>query len=106
MALLICPSVQNVSCKLVHVFCDYSDSFCYIQDNSKGEIPGAGIADVQLQLYNVQPDHHHALNNHSACINTPLPTVKIFENGSKQNGFSDEVCPHKHLLTTQLFYLQ
>ncbi|CAH3142152.1 unnamed protein product [Porites evermanni] len=59
-------------------------------DNSKGEIPGAGIADVQLQLYNVQPDHHHALNNHSTCINTPLPTVKIFENGSKQNGFSDE----------------
>ena len=73
------------------------------QDKSKGDIPAAGIADVQLQLYKVNPDHHNAFHNHGACINTPLPNRKIFGNGSTPNAFPSEVCLDKQ--TTNIIFI-
>ncbi|CAH3189728.1 unnamed protein product [Porites lobata] len=55
-------------------------------DNTTGDIPAAGIADVQLQLYKKNRDHHSALHNHGAS----LPDVKICGNGSTPNGFPNE----------------
>lgn len=54
----------------------------------KSEIPGAGIADVQLQLYNIDPESHHA--HHNSCISQELPHVKICGNGLKGKS-SEEV---------------
>ncbi|KAL9979336.1 hypothetical protein ACROYT_G016986 [Oculina patagonica] len=53
---------------------------------SKGEIPGAEIADVQLQLYNVNPEHHHS----NKCISHQLPDIRVCGNGVKQNSMSDD----------------
>ena len=80
----------------------YSFSFLN-QDKSTGHIPEADIFDVQLQLYKVNPDHHGAFHKHGSCINTPLPDVKIFGDGSTPNGFSNEVCLDKQ--TTNLLLL-
>ena len=79
--------------------------FCFFfsnQDNFTGDIPAAGIADVQLQLYKVNPNHHRAFHNHGVCINTPSPIVKICKNGSTSNGFPSEVCLDKQ--TTNLLF--
>ena len=69
------------------------------QDKSTGDIPAAGIADVQLQLYKKNRDHHSALHNHGAS----LPDVKICGNGSTPNGFPNEVCLDKQ--TTDTFHI-
>jgi len=69
------------------------------QGKSTGDIPEAGIADVQLQLYNVNPDHHTAFHNHSAS----LPDVKICGNGSTPNGFPNAVCLDKQ--TTNILFI-
>ena len=53
---------------------------------SKSEIPCAGIADVQLQLYNVNPDHHHG----NKCISHQLPDIRVCGNGVKPNSISDD----------------
>lgn len=58
-------------------------------DKSKSEIPGAGIADVQLQLYNLDPNSHHA--HHNPCINQELPHVQIYGNGSTKSSTPGEV---------------
>ena len=72
------------------------------QDKSTGDIAAAGIADDQLQLYKVNPNHHGSFHNHGACINTSLPDVKIRKNGSTPNGFPSEVCLDKQ--TTNLLF--
>ena len=54
----------------------------------KSEIPGAGIADVQLQLYNVNQDNHHGLGN--MCMSDDLPDVHFTGNGVKHNSTSDD----------------
>ena len=69
------------------------------QDKSTGDIPAAGIADVQLQLYKKNPDHHSALHNHGAS----MPDVKICGNGSTPNGFPNEVCLDKQ--TTNILFI-
>lgn len=52
----------------------------------KNDLPGAGIADVQLQLYNVNLDGHHS---HTTCLSQHLPDVHVFGNGAKKNGTSE-----------------
>lgn len=54
---------------------------------SKTELPGAGIADVQLQLYNVNSGSHHAHDN--MCLSQQLPDVHVCGNGAKQIGTSE-----------------
>ena len=54
---------------------------------SKNDLPGAGIADVQLQLYNVNLDGHHS---HARCLSQQLPDVHVCGNGAKQNGTSED----------------
>lgn len=66
---------------------------------SKSEVPGAGIADVQLQLYNLNSDCHNAHSN--MCLSQELPNVRVSGNGVKQNGTSDD--SHKVQLYWVLF---
>ena len=73
------------------------------QDKSKGDIPAAGFADGQLQIYKVNHDHHRAFHNHGASINTPLSDGKIPGNGSTPNGFPSEVCLDKQ--TTNIIFI-
>lgn len=54
----------------------------------KSEIPGAGIADVQLQLYNVNQDNHLGLSN--MCMSHELPDIHFTGNGVKHNSTSDD----------------
>lgn len=58
------------------------------QNKSKSEIPGAGIADIQLQLYNLNPDSHHA--HHNTFLSQDLPQVHICNNGVTKSGNADE----------------
>ena len=54
----------------------------------KSEIPGAGIADVQLQLYNVNQDNHHSLTN--MCMSQEFPDIHFTGNGVQHNGTSED----------------
>ena len=67
----------------------------------KSEIPGAGIADVQLQLYNVNQDNHHALSN--MCMSHDLPDIHFTGNGVKHSSTSDD--SKKVFMCMQLFAL-
>ena len=44
-------------------------------DHSNSELPGSGIAEVQLQLYNVNQNSHHT--HHNVCLNEDLPRVQV-----------------------------
>ncbi|XP_020601776.1 zinc transporter ZIP14-like [Orbicella faveolata] len=69
--------------------CDDSEKQL-VHENAKpkSEIPGAGIADVQLQLYKVNQDNHHALSN--MCMGHDLPEIHFTGNGVKHNSSSDD----------------
>ena len=54
---------------------------------SNGDVPGAGIADVQLQLYNINQDNHHGVSN--MCMSQEFPEVHFTGNGVKHNSTSE-----------------
>lgn len=47
-------------------------------DHLNSELPGSGIAEVQMQLYNVKQDSYHT---HTVCLNEDLPQVHVHKNG-------------------------
>lgn len=51
-------------------------------DLSNSELPGSGIAEVQLQLYNVNQNSHHT--HHNVCLNEDLPRVQIQGTGTRE----------------------
>ena len=61
-------------------------SFLKEETKPKAEIPGTGIADVQLQLYHVKPDHQ--FSNRNMGMSTDLSD---FQNGSVgKKGFNEQ----------------
>lgn len=51
-------------------------------DHSDSELPGSGIAEVQLQLYNVNQNSHHT--HHNVCLNEDLPRVQVQGTGARE----------------------
>lgn len=62
--------------------------FCFLQEsnNSKSEIPGEGIANVQLQLYDIKQDHQYS--HHNMGISTDLRDL--------HNGSAGKIEPSEH----------